>query len=70
MQNEERNRSNNNDPNNKMPEKVLNTAVDPESIKDPLEEQLEKSKHMNTASQNAVLEDVKRRNRESENERQ
>ena len=51
---------------NKLPEDVLNTAQDPDSIKDPLEQQLEKSKFMNSEKENKTLEDVKRKNRGEE----
>ncbi len=52
------------DHNNHLPKDVLNTAQDPDSFKDPLEQQLEKSRHMNTPEQNEKLEDIKRRNNE------
>ena len=51
------------DHNDKLPKDVLNTAQDKDSVKDPLEHQLEKSKHLNSEEQNRKLEDVKRKNR-------
>ena len=50
-----------------MPEEVLNAAVDPNSVVDPLQAQLEKSKGMNTPDQERKLEDLKQRNRDKEN---
>lgn len=50
----------------KMPEKILNTAQDPHSIQDPLEQQLEKSKHMNLPEEARKLDELKRKNRESD----
>ena len=48
------------DHNNELPKDVLNLAQDPDSFKDPLQQQLEKSKDMNTPEQNQTLEDLKR----------
>ena len=50
-----------------MPEEVLNAAVDPNSVADPLQAQLEKSKGMNTPDQERKLDDLKQRNRDKEN---
>ncbi|MBD0277707.1 MAG: hypothetical protein ICV51_11950 [Flavisolibacter sp.] len=66
MKNEREPKSDVHDHNNKLPEEVLNTAQDPDSIKDPLEQQLEKSKFMNSEKENKTLEDVKRKNRGEE----
>ncbi|MBD0367073.1 MAG: hypothetical protein ICV53_13345 [Flavisolibacter sp.] len=66
MKNEREPKSDVHDHNNQLPEDVLNTAQDPDSIKDPLEQQLEKSKFMNSEKENKTLEDVKRKNRGEE----
>lgn len=50
-----------------MPEEVLNAAVDPNSVADPLQAQLEKSKGMNTPDQERKLDDLKQRKRDKEN---
>jgi hypothetical protein len=55
------------EPGKQMPEDVLNAAVDPNSVGDPLQTQLEKSKGMNTPEQDRKLEDLKQRNRDKEN---
>ena len=55
------------EPGKQMPEEVLNAAVDPNSVSDPLQAQLEKSKGMNTPEQDRKLEDLKQRNRDKEN---
>ena len=55
------------EPGKQMPEEVLNARVDPNSISDPLQAQLEKSKGMNTPEQDRKLEDLKQRNRDKEN---
>lgn len=62
---EERN-SRSDEPNrdqNCLPEEVLNNTADPNSFRDPLEVQLEKSRHMNSEEQNQKLDDVKKKNR-------
>jgi hypothetical protein len=48
---------------NCLPEEVLNNAADPNSFQDPLEVQLEKSRHMNSEEETHKLEDVKKKNR-------
>ena len=63
MQNEREPKSDLHDHNDHLPKDVLNTVQDPDSMKDPLEQQLEKSKHMNSEKENKTLEDVKRKNR-------
>lgn len=61
---EDRNqRSNQQKDPNCLPEDVLNNAQDPKSFCDPLEVQLEKSRHMNTEEQNQKLDDVRKKNR-------
>ena len=55
------------EPGKQMPEEVLNAAVDPNSVSDPLQAQLEKSKGMNTPEQDRKLEDLKQRSRDKEN---
>ena len=66
MKNDREPKADPHDHNNHLPKDVLNTAQDPDSMKDPLEQQLEKSKHLNTPEQNEKLEEVKRRNRQGE----
>lgn len=48
---------------NCLPEEVLNNTASPNSFSDPLEVQLEKSRHMNSKEDNQKLEDVKKKNR-------
>ena len=48
---------------NCLPEEALNNTAAPNSFGDPLEVQLEKSRHMNSEEQNQKLEDVKKKNR-------
>lgn len=55
------------EPGKQMPEEVLNAAVDPNSVADPLQAQLEKSKGMNTPDQERKLDDLKQRKRDKEN---
>ncbi len=64
MNNEREHKSEPHDHNNHLPKDVLNTAQDPDSFKDPLEQQLEKSRNMNTPEQNEKLQDIKQRNRQ------
>lgn len=54
------------EPGKQMPEEVLNAAVDPNSVRDPLKAQLEKSKGMNTPEQDQKLEDLKQRSKDKE----
>ena len=44
-----------------LPEDVLNKVQDPESMKDPLVQELEKSKEQNAPEQNRTLQEVKKR---------
>ena len=44
---------------NKLPEEVLNTTQDPNSIVDPLKAQLEKSKDLNGPKEARKLEELK-----------
>jgi hypothetical protein len=44
---------------NKLPEEVLNATQDPNSIKDPLKAQLEKSKDLNGPVEERKLEELK-----------
>ena len=64
MDKEGKTKSDLHDHNNHLPKDVLNAAQDPDSFKDPLEQQLEKSKSMNTPEQNQKLEDIKNRNKD------
>lgn len=51
------------DHHDRLPKDVLNNAQDPDSFRDPLEVQLEKSKAMNDETQNKKLEELKKKNR-------
>ena len=64
MKNEREPKTNPRDHNDPLSKDVSNTAQNPDAVKDPLEQQLEKSRHMNTPEQNEKLEDIKRRNRQ------
>lgn len=60
---EERNlKSDPHDHHDRLPKDVLNTTQDPNSFKDPLEVQLEKSKHINDEEHNQKLEQIKKKN--------
>lgn len=44
-----------------LPKDVLNNAQDPDSFRDPLKVQLEKSKGMNSREENRKLEELKKK---------
>lgn len=46
-----------------LPKDVQNNAQEPDSFRDPLEVQLEKSRAMNSEEQNQKLDDLKQKNR-------
>lgn len=63
MSDEKKYRSDLHDHEDQLPKDVQNNAQEPDSFRDPLEVQLEKSKGLNSEAQNQKLEDVKKKNR-------
>lgn len=66
MTEEKRYKSDGHDPEDRLPKDVQNNAQVPDSFRDPLEVQLEKSKAMNSEEQNQKLAEVKKKNRGEE----
>ena len=63
MADEKKYRSDLHDHHDHLPKDVQNNAQEPDSFRDPLEVQLEKSKGLNSEEQNQKLDDVKQKNR-------
>jgi hypothetical protein len=58
----EQNQKDNRQQNQKLPEDVLNAAQDPNSMRDPLQQQLEKSEGNNAPQEQHTLEQLRRQN--------
>jgi hypothetical protein len=56
------------DHDNKLPKDVLNSAQDANSFNDPLEQQLEKSKHMNLDNESQTLDALKQKREDLEDQ--
>lgn len=68
MQEEQKRRSDPHDHHDKLPKDILNAAQDPDSFRDPLEVQLEKSKDLNAPAEARKLEELKKKNNDRGNE--
>lgn len=61
MAEERKSNSDRHDHEDHLPKDVLNNAQDPDSFRDPLKVQLEKSKEMNSEEENRKLEELKKK---------